>query len=233
MLQTKREKESFGRMHSQQLGEAWIQAITDGRLEQLQQFCQPGIISQVLTPKQFVTLDNAVDLVTKYRQWFGECTDIQVEASRIDQVGERLGIFYRFHLREHQAWFTIEQQLYSILKGGRVEELQLLCSGFQPAEWNGLVVLPNPANMGEPDFGRDELLEFYIDASDASSTCAVLTPAIRMKLREMQSGQVLEVRVDDPSAKGDLEAWCRLSGNQLLKVIDNEGPELRFFVKKK
>ncbi len=48
----------------------------------------------------------------------------------------------------------------------------------------------------------------------------------------MQSSQVLEVRVDDPSAKGDIESWCRLSGNTLLKMID-EGGVLRFFVEKK
>ncbi len=70
-------------------------------------------------------------------------------------------------------------------------------------------------------------------ASDTGSTCAVLTPAIKSKLREMSSGQVLEVQVDDPSAKGDIEAWCRLSGNTLLKMIDNESQALRFFVKKK
>jgi TusA-related sulfurtransferase len=80
---------------------------------------------------------------------------------------------------------------------------------------------------------RDELLEFHTEATQIGSTCAVLTPAIRSKLREMQTGQVLEVRVDDPSAKSDVEAWSRLSGNELLKVIDTEGPTLRFFVKKK
>jgi tRNA 2-thiouridine synthesizing protein A len=48
----------------------------------------------------------------------------------------------------------------------------------------------------------------------------------------MQSGQVLEVRVDDPTAKGDVEAWSRLSGNALLRMVD-EGKTLRFFVKKK
>jgi tRNA 2-thiouridine synthesizing protein A len=80
---------------------------------------------------------------------------------------------------------------------------------------------------------RDELLELYTEASDAGSTCSLLTPMIRSKLREMQSGQVLEVRVDDPSARGDIEAWCRLSGNMLLKVIHGEGQALRFFVEKK
>ena len=80
---------------------------------------------------------------------------------------------------------------------------------------------------------RDELLEFHTEASEIGSTCAVLTPAIKSKLREMSSGQVLEVRVDDPSARGDIEAWSRLSGNTLLKVIDGEGQVLRFFLRKK
>ncbi len=79
---------------------------------------------------------------------------------------------------------------------------------------------------------RDGLLELYTRASETVSTCAVLTPAMRSKLRELQTGQVLEVHVDDPSARGDIEAWCRLSGNALLDVID-DGQALRFFVKKK
>ncbi len=87
MLQTKMENGPIGQMELPQLGEAWIQAIVDGKLEQLQQFCHPGIISQVLTPKQFLTLNNVVDLMTKYRQWFGECTNIQVEESRTSQAG--------------------------------------------------------------------------------------------------------------------------------------------------
>ncbi len=80
---------------------------------------------------------------------------------------------------------------------------------------------------------RDELLEFHTEASKIGSTCAVLTPAIKSKLREMSAGQILEVQVDDPSARGDIEAWCRLSGNTLLKTIDDKGQALRFFVKKK
>jgi TusA-related sulfurtransferase len=79
---------------------------------------------------------------------------------------------------------------------------------------------------------RNGLLEVYTVSSGNGSTCAVLTPAIRSKLREMQSGQILEVRVDDTTARGDIEAWCRLSGNELL-IVTNDGPVLRFFLKKK
>lgn len=80
---------------------------------------------------------------------------------------------------------------------------------------------------------RDELLEFHTQASDNGSTCAVLTPAIKSKLSEMSSGQILEVHVEDRSARGDIEAWCRLSGNALLEVTQDEDQTLRFFVKKK
>ncbi len=79
----------------------------------------------------------------------------------------------------------------------------------------------------------DALLEFHTDESNMGSTCAVLTPAIKSKLRELQSGQVLEVRVDESSARSDIEAWCRLSGNTLLRVIENHNPELSFFIQKK
>jgi TusA-related sulfurtransferase len=217
----------------ERLGEDWIQAITEGRLDRLEQFCHSEIACSLLTPKRLVTLDNAAGLVAKYHQWFDKCTNIQVEGNRVSQVGERLGIFYRFRLEEEGDWYTIEQQLFCTLKDGRVEKLHLLCSGFQPFGTNKQSMLVDKLKNEEPDPARDGLLEVHTGAADAGSTCAVLTPAIRSKLSEMQSGQVLEVRVDDPSARNDIEAWSRLSGNPLLKVIDDRGPELRFFVKKK
>ena len=118
----------------------------------------------------------------------------------------------------------------------RVELLhmqQLGEDGFQPAETNNQAGLADAPESGEQDPIRDGLLEFHSVADETGSTCAVLTPMIKSKLREMQSGQVLEVRVDDPSARGDIEAWSRLSGNTLLKFVDDEGRVLRFFVKKK
>ena len=91
----------------------------------------------------------------------------------------------------------------------------------------------NIAKAYVQDPTRDALLEFYPEGSDTASTCAVLTPMIKSSLDELRSGQVLEVRVNDPLARGDVEAWSRLSGNTLLRIINNEGPILRFFVKKK
>ncbi len=111
-----------------------------------------------------MTLDNAVDLVAKYRDWFGDYTNFQVVGSRIDRVGERLGIFYRFLLQNREDWYTIEQQLYCTLKDGRVERLHLLCSGFQPVETNNQAAPVDAPETREQDPVRDELLEFHIGA---------------------------------------------------------------------
>ncbi len=78
----------------------------------------------------------------------------------------------------------------------------------------------------------DSLLEMLDRDEHTGAACAVLTPLIKSKLRAMQSGQILEVRVADSSARSDIEAWCRLSGNALLKVIEEES-KLRCFVQKK
>jgi TusA-related sulfurtransferase len=95
------------------------------------------------------------------------------------------------------------------------------------------IVSAGPHKPEYDDHTRDDLLEFYTEPLEIGSTCAVLTPMIKSKLRDLQSGQVLEVRVNDPSAQGDVEAWSRLSGNELLKVTNERDSELRFFVKKK
>jgi TusA-related sulfurtransferase len=227
MIQVNEEQMEIERL--QHLGEEWIQSITDGTVERLEQFCVPNVSSQLLLPGRLVTLDNVEDLVTRYRLWFGQCTDFQVQVSRIGLIGERLGIFYRFLLLEDGAWYNIEQQLFCILQGGHVTQLHLLCSGFQLVAENNRTA----PDSGGKDPVRDQLLEFYTETSAADSTCAVLTPAIRAKLREMQTGQILEVRVDDPATRGDIESWSRLSGNELLKVIDDDTRILRFLIKKK
>lgn len=232
MVELRMENERVERLRLRQLGEAWIRAVTRGALDELGTFCQPDVHSRLLTPNRFVTFDTAVDLVAKFTQWFGACNSFTVEHSRIEMVGERLGIFVRFLLREQGQWFVVEQQLYCTLYEGRIARLEVLCSGFQPVgqgEYEASLV-SRKAGEQQMEFG---LLEVFTGTAGSESTCAVLTPAIKMKLRAMESGQVLEVRVDDPSARGDIEAWCRLSGNELVKVSEGEGQILSFFVKKK
>ena len=72
------------------------------------------------------------------------------------------------------------------------------------------------------------------DATLAASgaSCATLTPLIRARIRALESGQVLEVQSDDPAAREGVPAWCRLTGHELLAIVEDQA-ELRFYLRKR
>lgn len=60
--------------------------------------------------------------------------------------------------------------------------------------------------------------------------CPMPIVQLAKKVKELKSGQVLELIVDDVGAKEDVPAWCSRTGNQLLGV-EEEGKVLRFYIK--
>jgi tRNA 2-thiouridine synthesizing protein A len=72
----------------------------------------------------------------------------------------------------------------------------------------------------------DSVLEAFGDG------CATLTPRIRARMRQLESGQVLEVVSDDPAAREGVPAWSRLTGNPLLATA-TDGDRLHFSIRKK
>ena len=41
--------------------------------------------------------------------------------------------------------------------------------------------------------------------------------------KSSQLGDVIELLATDPAAKGDVAAWARKTGNELLSVVDEQG----------
>ena len=210
----------------QWIGEEWIQAVVGKDFRRLAEICLPEVQSRLMTPKRMDTFEAVTDLILKVEKWFGECSSFEIEQSRIAMVGEKLAIFYRLTFEKSGQPITAEQQIYCSLRDGLIDQLNLLCSGFQPVHVPDAV--PNAQSLQQVaaflkiDTGRGQ-----------ASTCAILTPNIKRKLSELNSGQVLEVQVDDPSARGDIEAWCRLSGNTLLKMDLDAGQDLHIYLQKK
>lgn len=54
--------------------------------------------------------------------------------------------------------------------------------------------------------------------------CIDLTPLIASTMREMRSGDVLEVLTDDPAARVGVPAWCRLTRNPLVHSDEHIHP---------
>lgn len=232
----------------QEIGESFVAALATKDFHTLEHIFHPQAYFRGLVPSNVRNGSTAGEAVRWLRDWFGDEETIEVLQSSIDMVQNVLSIQYRLRVFDsYGGWQVIEQHAYCVVQEGRITEMRLVCSGFLPApnDSNGLgsvsqlvetknqSALVDTLENGKQDPVRDGLLEFHSEAPGNGSACALLTPAIKSKLREMQTGQVLEVRVDDPDAKGDIEAWSRLSGNALLKMIDDEGQILRFFVQKK
>lgn len=91
-----------------------------------------------------------------------------------------------------------------------------------------------PGTTGHPAPPHaDAVLDMTQVPAAQGAMCAVLTPNIKARLREMASGQVLEIRVNDPTAREDIASWCRLTGHGLLAEIEESPELLRMFVRKK
>lgn len=62
--------------------------------------------------------------------------------------------------------------------------------------------------------------------------CGTLEPEMKKRMRTLESGQILEVRVDDPSARLGVPAWSRLTGHTLVAAIE-DAHRTRFFLRKR
>ena len=64
--------------------------------------------------------------------------------------------------------------------------------------------------------------------SDVQLDCRGLLcpmPVIRLAraARDAPAGTVIRVRTDDPAARTDVPAWCRMQGRELVTRHDDEG----------
>ena len=62
--------------------------------------------------------------------------------------------------------------------------------------------------------------------------CPMPIVQLAKKVKEMKSGQVLELLADDVGAKEDVPAWCSRTGQQLVGT-EEEGKLLKFYIKMK
>ena len=51
------------------------------------------------------------------------------------------------------------------------------------------------------------------------------------RMRELQHGNVLRVLSDDPGVLEDMPAWCRTSGNELIRIDEIAG-EYHVYIRK-
>jgi hypothetical protein len=88
-----------------------------------------------LTPGRFWETTSAKELIDEiiFGHWFEPDDRIEaVERIDTDTVADRHRVGYRFAVTNPSGRFTVEQQAYLMIEGGRITWLRILCSGFRP-----------------------------------------------------------------------------------------------------
>jgi arsenite methyltransferase len=73
----------------------------------------------------------------------------------------------------------------------------------------------------------DAILDGY------GQSCGTLEPQMKLRMRALETGQILEVRADDPTARLGVPAWSRLTGHTLIATIEEDTHRTRFFLRKR
>ena len=112
-------------------GERYVAALREQNWTALADCFHDAVTFNALIPPGLRTASDR-DSATKYlQQWFGDADQIVLLGSQVEPLGDRLHITYRFRVHEDK-WYVVEQQAYCTLRDGRIERMDLLCSGFRP-----------------------------------------------------------------------------------------------------
>lgn len=76
-------------------------------------------------------------------------------------------------------------------------------------------------------------MEFKVDATlDTIGTlCPIPVYLTSKKMKDLPNGAILEVVSDDEGILSDMPAWCKATGNAVLKMNRSER-EFRFYIQK-
>jgi TusA-related sulfurtransferase len=218
------------------LGTDYLEALAQRDFARVVAHLHPQVAFRALVPSGVREAGDATGALAWLRRWFGDADELTVLQQASDDSLGCLALSYRFLLRTQDEWQVVAQHAFCSAPDSQIERMHLVCSGFLPVEG------PERAEGAghRPTTTTNTLLQVSAPVPHADAVldalgegCATLTPLIRARVRELESGQILDVRTDDPTAHESLQAWCRLTGHTLAAVEVNGAQGQRFLIRKK
>jgi|SRR5947209_226205 len=113
------------------IGDRFLAALSDQDWEALQNCFAGDTTFRALVPPGLREGADAAAAAGYFRRWFGDADELDLLASDVEQVEDRISIRYRFRAHEDR-WYVVEQHAYCDVREGRIERMDLVCSGFRP-----------------------------------------------------------------------------------------------------
>jgi TusA-related sulfurtransferase len=186
----------------QNVGEAFVNALADRDFERFRAAIADDVRFRLLLPKGPQAHSGVTETVESFVRWYGHVDELHLESSSVEAVAGRLVLTYRFRLHDEDGWQVIEQHVVAdVAPDGRLEKIDLLCSGFLP------VIGPGDESSSIHPF----------DAGDLG--CADgLAGEFRRRIGAIPVGDVLVVTARDPAAKEDLPPLARMMGHEVRSI---------------
>ncbi len=116
-------------------GREFAEAMAAKDYERMVALLDPQVDFLGLTPGRTWEASGADRFVSEVLpRWFEPSDHIEeVLSVESGSVADREHVAYRFRGRNDDGPFVVEQQAYFTLRGGRIDWIRILCSGFRPA----------------------------------------------------------------------------------------------------
>jgi len=181
--------------------ERFLELLASRDFEGLAAIVAPQARARFLLPHGLEEHEGRDAVVGRIQSWFASASVFALISSSADTVGDRHRLSWRFEVvRDGTRREVIEQLAFLDLGPDAIQQLDLLCSGFQ-------------ADSRSAAEGSDH----RFDAGTLG--CADgLAQEFRRRLGEVPVGESISVLVRDPAAKEDLPALARMLGQSVTSV---------------
>jgi len=185
------------------LGEQFVTAIARRDARRLEACFQPRARLRALVPPGPQEHQGALVISRVFLAWFGDADKIQLVDSVSEPLADRLHIRYRFRESYNDGDSElIEQDAFCIVDEGRIQAIDLVCSGHRP----------------EPRGTSDAL--HRLDAGELGCGSG-LPQEFRGRISAIPLGSILEVTTRDPAAREDLPSLARMLGHEVISIADS------------
>ena len=112
----------------------FIERLTAGDFNRLALALEPDVTLSALLPRGLRELEGREAVCGVFTTWFGGLDEYEMLDASVGQVGTRLQLRWRLHVRGGRLGpedFVVEQHGYADAgPSGRIQHLSIVCSGF-------------------------------------------------------------------------------------------------------
>jgi hypothetical protein len=112
----------------------WVEALADRDPARLTELLTEKVRLRALLPGGLVDLSGREALLGEFKRWFDGMESIRIADATAGPFSDRTLLHYELELAKGAERWIVAQNVVAIVTDGRLERLDLVCTGFRPPE---------------------------------------------------------------------------------------------------